>query len=237
MGTHALPSFARLRQTSGDVASAVDAGIALVLLAASLALLTTLPRVTSPGVAAACCLVLAGSVAVRRRVPLTATTTALVGLVGYELTTHDGYGAVPPLAVALTFYAVGRFGSGASAATADRPGGRPRPCRCRDRLDRRRRLGRRRRLLMAVHGNCAARARRCPCQALRHERSTRRRRCAVACGTRFPRRPGDRGGTQPGCARPPRRRRPLRERDGRTGGRRPPGRGARSGPRRIRRWR
>src|SRR5579862_974743 len=110
MDAYALPSFARLRQTSMDV-SWVDAVIALVVLATSLALLTTLPRDASPGVAAACCLVLAGSVAVRRRIPLTATTTALVGLVGYELTTHDGYGAVPPVAVALTFYTVGRSGT------------------------------------------------------------------------------------------------------------------------------
>src|SRR5581483_5030417 len=96
---------------SADAARTVDAAIALVVLATSLALLTTLPRDASPGVAAACCLVLAGSVAVRRRIPLTATTTALVGLVGYELTTHDGYGAVPPVAVALTFYTVGRSGT------------------------------------------------------------------------------------------------------------------------------
>ena len=111
MGVYALPSFARLRQTSGDVAWPVDAAIALFLLATSLALLTTLPRDSSPGVAAACCLVLAGPVAVRRRFPQAAATMALVGLVGYELTTHDGYGAVPPVAVALAFYAVGRSGT------------------------------------------------------------------------------------------------------------------------------
>ena len=111
MGVYALPLLARFRQASGDVAWAVDAVIALVLLATSLALLTTLPRDASPAVAALCCLALAGSVAVRRRIPLAATTTALVGLVGYEVTTHDGYGAVPPVAVALTFYAVGRSGT------------------------------------------------------------------------------------------------------------------------------
>ena len=111
VGAYALPSFARLRGSAGDVAWAADAVAALVLLATSLALLTTLPRDTSPGVAAACCFVLCGSVAVRRRIPLAAATTALVGLVGYEVTSHDGYGAVPPLAVALTFYAVGRSGT------------------------------------------------------------------------------------------------------------------------------
>ncbi|HEV2590385.1 MAG TPA: histidine kinase [Gaiellaceae bacterium] len=110
MGVYVLPSFARLRQTSGDVPWAADVVIALALLATSLTLLTTLARDTSPVFAAVCCLVLAGSVAVRRRTPLMATTAALVGLVGYELTTHDGYGAVPPVAVALTFYSVGRAG-------------------------------------------------------------------------------------------------------------------------------
>ena len=111
MGAYALSSFARLRQTPADAAWAPDAVIALVLLATSLGLLTTLPRDASPAVATACCLLLAGSMAVRRRIPLGATTAALVGLVGYELTTHDGYGAVPPVVVALTFYTVGRSGT------------------------------------------------------------------------------------------------------------------------------
>ena len=111
MGAYALPLFARLRQNAGVDARTVDAVIAFVLLATSLALLTTLPGVIRPGSLSPAAWFSPDAVAIRRRMPLAATTTALVGLVGYELSTHDGYGAVPPVAVALTFYTVGRSGA------------------------------------------------------------------------------------------------------------------------------
>jgi signal transduction histidine kinase len=44
----------------------------------------------------------------RRRVPVTAAIGSLVGLVGYELATHDPSGAIPPVAIALSFYTLGR---------------------------------------------------------------------------------------------------------------------------------
>ena len=57
------------------------------------------------------CVVMAGAVALRRRMPTLAAVAALVGLVGYVLATHDPSLASPPVAVVLTFYTLGRCGA------------------------------------------------------------------------------------------------------------------------------
>lgn len=110
MGTEALLRSARRRRARWNAAQ-VDAALALLLLAASLAALATLRRDNAPVVAVASCVLLAGAVAFRRRMPMCTAIVALVGLVGYELATHDPNGAFPPVAIALTFYTLGRSGT------------------------------------------------------------------------------------------------------------------------------
>lgn len=103
-------SFARRGRARWD-AALVDAALASLLLAASVGTLATLRRDDSPVASAFCCGLLAGAVAFRRRVPVPAAVAALIGLVGYELATHDPTGVFPLIAVALTFYTVGRSGA------------------------------------------------------------------------------------------------------------------------------
>ena len=110
MGPQPLLSFARRWRARPD-AALVDAVLASLLLAASLTALATLPRDDSAAVAVASCLLLAGAVALRRRMPIPTAVAALIGLVAYEVATHDPNGAFPPVAVALTFYTVGRSGA------------------------------------------------------------------------------------------------------------------------------
>jgi signal transduction histidine kinase len=114
MRVHALLDSAKRRCARGG-AGLVDMVVALLLLAVALALLAGVPRDDSPVVAVASCVVMAGAVALRRRMPTLTVLAALTGLVGYVLTTHDPNLASPPVAVLLTFYSLGR-----SAATPHR---------------------------------------------------------------------------------------------------------------------
>ncbi|MGH3493935.1 MAG: sensor histidine kinase, partial [Sciscionella sp.] len=88
----------------------VDAIVAFLLLAVALGVLAASSRDDSPVVAVSSIVVMAGAVALRRRLPTLTALAALVGLVGYELTTHDAWLASPPVAVVLTFYTLGRWG-------------------------------------------------------------------------------------------------------------------------------
>lgn len=90
---------------------AADIVIAMLLLIGALVALTTLSQVDSSVVAIVSCVVAAGAIAVRRRRPMPAALTALAGLVGYELATHDPNGAFLPVAVVLSFYTLGRSGT------------------------------------------------------------------------------------------------------------------------------
>jgi signal transduction histidine kinase len=112
MATLAPSSFPRRWRSREDAPLIVDAVVAVVLLAGSLAALAALNRDAAPVLGAACCVVCAGAVALRRRMPMLAAAAALAGLAGYELATRDPNCAFPPVAVVLTFYLLGR-----SAAT------------------------------------------------------------------------------------------------------------------------
>lgn len=112
MAALAVSSVARRWRSREDAARIVDVVVAVVLLAGSLAALAALNRDAAPVLGAVCCVVCAGAVALRRRMPMLAAVTALAGLVGYELATRDPNCAFPPVAVVLTFYLLGR-----SAAT------------------------------------------------------------------------------------------------------------------------
>jgi signal transduction histidine kinase len=110
MRVHALLDSAKRRCVRGG-AGLVDLVVALVLLAVALAELATVPLDDSPIVAGVSCVLMAGAVALRRRVPTLTVVAALIGLVGYVLVTHDPSLASPPAAVVLTFYTLGRLGA------------------------------------------------------------------------------------------------------------------------------
>ena len=112
MAGPAVSRFRRHRPVSG---AAVDLIVAALLLAGGLGELAILSRAGSLATGAGWCVVVAGSVAVRRRAPVAAALAALAGLAGYLLTTDDTAGAIPPVAVVLTFYTLGRSGTLASA--------------------------------------------------------------------------------------------------------------------------
>jgi signal transduction histidine kinase len=108
MASQAMSRFRRHRPVSAEV---VDLILAAVLLAGGLGVLATLSQDGSPAIGAAWCVLVAGSVAVRRRAPLAAVLAAVAGMTGYLLTTDDTAGAIPPVAVVLTFYTLGRSGT------------------------------------------------------------------------------------------------------------------------------
>jgi signal transduction histidine kinase len=85
--------------------------VAVMLLALGLAALSAVQRDRSPVVAVASCVLMAGAVALRRRMPTPMVVAALIGVVGYLLATHDPNLASPPVAVVLTFYTLGRCGA------------------------------------------------------------------------------------------------------------------------------
>ncbi|MGH3376793.1 MAG: sensor histidine kinase, partial [Actinoallomurus sp.] len=110
MRVHALSSA--LRRSGVWSASAVaDAIVAFLLLVAGLGVLAASSHDAAPAIAVASIVVMAGAVALRRRLPTLTALAALVGLVGYELTTHDPWLASPPVAWVLTFYTLGRWGA------------------------------------------------------------------------------------------------------------------------------
>ena len=86
----------------------VDAIVACLLLAVALGALAASSQDDSPVFAVAACVVMAGAVAWRCRMPTLTVVAALAGLVGYELATHDPNLASPPVAVMLTCYTLGR---------------------------------------------------------------------------------------------------------------------------------
>jgi signal transduction histidine kinase len=106
----ALVDSAKCRCTRGG-AGLVDLVVALMLLAVALGALAATSHDDSPVVAVACCVVMAGAVALRRRMPTLTVVAALIGLVGYVLATHDPSLVSPPVAVVLTFYTLGRCGA------------------------------------------------------------------------------------------------------------------------------
>jgi signal transduction histidine kinase len=108
MAGQAVSRFRWHRPVSAEV---VDLIVAASLLAAALGVLATLSGDGSPAIGAGWCVLVAGSVAVRRRAPLAAALAAVAGMTGYLLTTDDTAGAVPPVAVVLTFYTLGRSGT------------------------------------------------------------------------------------------------------------------------------
>jgi signal transduction histidine kinase len=106
----ALPDLIRRSNARGATAL-IDAGVALMLLAAELAVLAATTRDDAPGVAVAACVIQAGAVALRGRTPVIAVLAALTGMATYVQVTHDATLASPAVAVVLTFYTLGRRGA------------------------------------------------------------------------------------------------------------------------------
>jgi signal transduction histidine kinase len=108
MRTHARP-FAVRRSSLRSNAALIDCLVAALLFAVGLGVVAGVSQDDSPVVAACCCVVMAGAVALRRPMPTLAAVAALLGLVGYELVTHDPTLASPSVPVLLTLYTVGRW--------------------------------------------------------------------------------------------------------------------------------
>lgn len=84
--------------------------VALVLMAVELGALAAMARDDAPAVAVVACVVQAGAVAWRRRMPTLACVAALSGMVSCVLVTDNASLASPPVAVVLTLYTLGRRG-------------------------------------------------------------------------------------------------------------------------------